>query len=899
MPLLVPALEIWIADPDAWIANRIDAYAAWKHHSKFQPVKAIAWLAGLANNTIVDVDDRLTSALLIDLYPEHIGPDEVLSYLRPPSHRDTISGYSKFWRHALLPQSRPQDFAVLADAWARLRPATSDAEQGYEIRRLRGETLAAALIHAGDAASIERIYNWLGICVDQHGFSTLRDGPRNEVAQWFEARPDRIKAILSFGYQSIQPAEQGHWFFWEAEQRLPGVRMPRDWLSWLLSLAANTQIEELAKYCFEYVACAVVASPVDFDIPDMQDIENWVNTQSGKWPAARQWLLQVWSSNLNDSRGASQRRDRQYKAQQLQAREERKQAHMPFLTALANGTAPVGLLHQLALAYNERFSDVHGDTPLERVQDFLVTDEETARAALAGLERVLTRQDIPSPDDILATAAKGRYHPIRPAALLAAQRLFENAPTAPLGWTDGLTQQLVAFFLTEGIGDMPGWYRCLVFERPTLVAPILIRYATSRLRLKGITAITGLGALALEPDHRELARLVLPDLLDRFPLRASAAGRGELNRSLLAALNILDEVQAARIVSLKLAKPGLDAAQRVCWLVADLPYRADAAERLAAWVGKNERRATTLGVALYEQSSLRRTVHRLSPSAVRRLIEVLAPITPRDPGSRAGWVTVTDHREETVRGLFEALSSNPSKDSSTELRALRESNRLGNWRDVVDYSIGVQRSVAREALFKAPDPEAVALVIANLAPANAADLQALVMQHLSDIEADLRGVDTHLVREFWKIDENPQTPRDENFCRDLVLSKLRERVRHLNVHVSREHSAAGDKRADMAAEIMRSGRRIAVPIEVKKENSDKLWTAWRDQLKLLYTIDPAADGYGLYLVLWFGARPRATPEGAKPRDASHMRELIVERIPEADRHRLAVHVLDLSLSVSV
>ena len=63
--------------------------------------------------------------------------------------------------------------------------------------------------------------------------------------------------------------------------------------------------------------------------------------------------------------------------------------------------------------------------------------------------------------------------------------------------------------------------------------------------------------------------------------------------------------------------------------------------------------------------------------------------------------------------------------------------------------------------------------------------------------------------------------------------------------------------------------------------------------------DPQSFGYGLYLVLWFGARPRATPEGAKPRDASHIRELIVERIPEADRHRLAVHVLDLSLSVSV
>ncbi len=79
----------------------------------------------------------------------------------------------------------------------------------------------------------------------------------------------------------------------------------------------------------------------------------------------------------------------------------------------------------------------------------------------------------------------------------------------------------------------------------------------------------------------------------------------------------------------------------------------------------------------------------------------------------------------------------------------------------------------------------------------------------------------------------------------------------------------------------------------------ELWPAWRDQLHRLYTIDPAAGGYGLYLVLWFDYRPRSTPEGTKPRTALHLRELIVERIPEAERHRLAVLVLDLSLPAAV
>ena len=901
MPALVPALEAWVEDGSAWFGIRMTAYEAWKHNGGFQPAKAREWLDRLAVGTVPDSNDRLTGALLKDLYPEHVGPREVFKFLRRPIpiHRDFVPQFPHFWRQSLLLQSRPQDFADLADALAEARPTRADEAQDYEIRQLRGNVLAAALVHAGDAVATERLYQWLGISLDEHGFSRLVSDSRREVAQWLEARPDRIKAVVELGYRSIRPNEQAQRFFWEAEQRLHGARMPRDWLRWLLNQAATTADEELAKYCFGHVASTIFNPPAGFDVPTMEEIERWVEAHLATWPMAPQWLQQAWTSNLEDWRGDEHRRQLKYKAQQMQAREERKRAIEPYLATLASGTAPVNLLHQLAYAYDDLFSDVQGDTPLQRVQDFLVTDEATANAALVGLDQVLALGNLPTADEILDNDSKGKYHYIRPAALLAALRIHEKSPETPLAWTDDLAQRLVAFYLTDGTGDMPGWYRTLVAQRPALVAPILMRYAAPKLRRKGNIAVTGLWALGHEADHRALARLVLPELLERFPLRASETGRGELNRSLLAALHLLDDVQATRIVRMKLAQRGLDAAQRICWLVAQLPYRADAAERLAAWIGKNERRAGTLGVALDEQGSLARTVHRLPPVAVRHLIEVLAQITPHRQSLRSGVVTMSDHRSDTVLGLFTALSSNPSTAARDALRALGESSRLGTWKEVVDNSLRAQQSVAREALFQAADPVTVALVIANLAPANAADLLVLVLQQLNDVEADLRGADTYLVRQFWQEESKGYTPHDENFCRDLLLSKLRDRLKPSDIHVERESSAAADKRADMRAAFMQSGRRIAVPIEVKKENHDKLWTAWRDQLQRLYTIDPAAGGYGLYLVLWFGQRPRSTPEGVKPRDAPHIRELIVERIPESERHRLAVQVLDLSLPTSM
>jgi len=700
--------------------------------------------------------------------------------------------------------------------------------------------------------------------------------------------------VVMLGYRSTRPNAQGIRSFWNAEQRLHGARLPRDWLRWLLDVAATTPDEELARHCFRQVAPLVIEPLARFDLPTVEELENWVEAHASVRPMARQWLAEAWTSPLDDWRSGEHQRQLKYKARQIETRDERKRSLAPYLAALADGTAPSGLLHRIALAHEKRFTDIRGDSPLERLQDFLVADAATAENALAAVDQVLSRDDLPSANEVLEADAKGEYHLLRPAALLAASRSFATAPEAPLGWPLELAKTLVAFYLTDGTGEMPAWYRALVVNRPTLVAPILVRYAVPKLKHKGNTPISGLWPLSREADHQALARLVLPDLLQAFPKRASEASRGELNRSLLAALPLLDDVQAARIVHAKLSLVGLDAAQRICWLVAELPFRAEAAEGLAKWVGKNERRAVALGAALYEQGSLGRTVRPLAPTAVRHLIEVLAPITPREFGSEDGVVSMADNREQTTRGLLEALSSNPSVAAHDELKALIHSTRLGNWKDAIERSVRVQQSIARESLFVAAAPRAVALAIANLTPASRADLLALVVQHLSDIEAELRGANSYLLRQFWK----GRVPQDENFCRDLLLSKLQERLKRLDVHIEREASAAADKRADMRAEFMQSGQRIAVPIEVKKENHDKLWTAWRDQLQNLYLIDPAAGGYGLYLVLWFEHRPRATPEGLKPLSAKHLQELLTDRIPQAERYRLAVQVLDLALPAS-
>lgn len=899
MPQLRLLLEAWVEDASAQFRNRIGALSAWKRCTDFDAIKAREWLDQLHQDRLPDLDCQLAGELLFDLYPEHIGASEVLRYWPRPRTVSPNTFVPQFWSRGLIEQTRSSDFAVLADAWLRLQPPAHHPHHDGEWLRLRSAILANAVEQSGDQVSDEHLHAWLGVGVDAYGVSKLdSETGGSRVAQWLSDRPQRLKAVVALGWRATPPDEKsGLRYFWESEQRLHGARLPHDWLHWLLQQATDAPNGELAEYCFSRVAHAAIDTPAGFDVPTMERIEAWVDLNSERWPQAREWLLKNWSSPLEDNWQSDQhRRQRKHDAETLTKKDARRKALVPHLDAIVAGTAPAHVLHQLAGAYEGRFYDIRGDVPELRVQDFLVADEDTARAAIVNLCRVLERDDLPSAEEVLGLDAKGRYHLLRPPALLAARLAHEREPGVVNTWPESLLATLVTCWLTDGTGEMPGWYKKAVESRPEVVAPLLVRHALPRMRRKGQMSVTGLWALSHEAGHAALARLALPPLLEGFPQRASEAARRELNGSLLAALHLIEDDTASTLVRRKIDHPSIDAAQRICWLVADLPYRAGAAQRLVDAVGKSERRTVVLGIALHEQVSLSRALKRVQAATLSLLIELLAPITQPERLLGAHWVAPAHERGDTVRALISLLASDPQPAAAGEMKRLNALPRLTPWREHLRYSMLSQQGVAREAYFVHPSPQAAALTLANYAPANRADLMALTLDHLRDIEHHLRGADTFELRLFWRKGGNGfMSPIDENDCRDLLLAKLRDRLAPLGVHVVPERRAADDKRADLRVEFTAAGRILAVPVEIKKENNVNLWLAWRDQLQALYSNDPAADGHGIYLVLWFNHMPRSSPEGERPTGAKDLERLLTVRIPSSERARLIAQVMDLSL----
>ena len=147
-------------------------------------------------------------------------------------------------------------------------------------------------------------------------------------------------------------------------------------------------------------------------------------------------------------------------------------------------------------------------------------------------------------------------------------------------------------------------------------------------------------------------------------------------------------------------------------------------------------------------------------------------------------------------------------------------------------------------------------------------------------------------RQYWNEDSygRPCSPKPENSCRDTLLSDLRQRLPQA-VDAQPEGQYANDKRADIRI----SYADFQVPVEVKRNNHQDLWRACKDQLIKQYTTDPATNGYGIYLVFWFGKDPtQPPPSGTRPDSPQELEERLKATLSEDEARKISVCVIDVS-----
>lgn len=896
MPNLAPDLRAIILDTSFAAGTRLAALDAWIVQPAPDLAGARAMLDDIETGAVSDPEDELAGRLLDKLYPEIVTPNEIAKYFRAPKAESFYGSYKHFWSRNFVDRTPPEGLRDLMDAWTNSPKHFDDVQSGFIQHHIVGALLAAALEAHGDVVPIETLYRWFGIEVDEHGLSRLPEDDARGARDWLSARPSKLKALVAYGWTQVRTdGTSGRRFFWESEERTLRASRPADWYAWLLDQAAAADDEELARYCFSDAAYVALNPRPDFTL-GMEAVEEWVRMNRDKWPTADKWLENAWSESLDDWKGEEKKRRAKREAETEAARRERRRNIVPHLASIQAGSAPAGLMNQIALAYDSRYIDIHGDTPAERVQDFLGGTIEEAKSAISGLEATLARPDLPDVGDILKTDLAGRSHYIRPACVLGASLAFERNPNAILSWPDDLVRKLAAFWLTDGVGDQPEWFSVVAATRPAVVGPVLEKYAVQTIRRPPETSVTGLWPLAQEDRFANLARLVVPAILRAFPVRANERQLRILNAELLpAAMRYLSSNDFTTLLAERTALKSLDLAQRIAYLVAGLGTDGEGySRRLLKLVGASESRAAHVGRALGWQGERTKNSVPLPVRVAGRLIELIAPHALPERPTGAHWVGDAEHRRDWVSHLINQLASAASAEAAVEIERLLGSRKLTRWKLTLQSAAFDQLRAMRDATFSQASVEDVANVLANKAPANSRDLAALILDHLRNVEARLRGDDTNGLLLFRRDDR--KTPKTENECRDILLYRMRDRLLDLGINLEKEGQAAHDSRADLRAESLQADRRSAVPIEIKKEDHRELWSAWRTQLRT-YTLDPASDGVGIYLVLWFGLKAKATPEGERPSTPQQLLALLSAMVPEEDRFRVHVAVLDLSISM--
>ena len=871
---------------------RLQALEAFRHNGNGDQSTGIrlrALLTDIGNGDVPDPDDELLGYLLTVLYPQALGAAEVVDNLHTPKQPNLIGSYRLFWDHHILDRSSDFNVSELLDTLVTRMGALEPVLDDHHFHGLATRLLARGLEAEGAYVDPQRLYDWLGVGLDRHGSPLPGEKAHTDrIRDWLDAHPDAQKTVIDTGLRHCVKKENFDFCIDEMQARLFHAEPPSDFGYWCLEKARTMADDRAARFLLTRAVAALIDRRGDAGL-SLEILQEY---------AERNTKFKAWLADLLVRRVEPEHQEH-IRARHLRQAKEKKEKRkwLDLLrsheTALREGRAPLGLLHDLATAYFGHFIESQGDTPIIRLRNFLNHDEDLLQATLEGLRRSVERDDVPQVTDIIRLYTEDRTHLLARPFLAGLAEITSSAPSQVAKIDDERIRQAVAFHLTEGGAEDPDWYKALLTARPNLVANVLVEYATASLR-SGKPHVSGLYALAYINDYAGVARSAALPLLTAFPVRSTAKQLGGLDELLTAALRYTDVQALLTLVEKKLALRSMNVAQRVRWLAAGLIAAPGTyLEPLANYTEDREPRIRHLAGFLAERHDQWSPLDSVPVPALGLLVRLIGrsygPYSPEG----AHWVSPAMNAAEFVSRMIAHLGTLPDQDAGDMLAALLADDALHRWHTVLSRARYAQRAAGREASFRHPDIRQVSQTLRNRSPANVADLAALITDVLRELARRIRHGGTDDYRQYWNEDPRRRltTSKHEDACRDALLSDLQQRLAPLGIDAQPEGHYADDKRADIRAQF----QGFNVPVEIKKNSHTNLWRAIRDQLIAKYTRDPGAHGFGIYLVFWFGAdETQLPPSGPRPRKADELEKRLRAILSVDEARMISICVIDVA-----
>lgn len=875
---MIPALKHIIGDGRYNAVCRHDALEMWLLHVSTS--EAIVLLDVIHDGKIDDADDELMGMLLRNLYPKQVLDQEmVLRYFHWPKNKGLFGIYTYFWRHDFPEYTQDSCLPILiTQLIGRSDVLATDSLDSLVLNVANALVTKGVEIH-GDHITDEQLFAWLRIGSNTYG-ETSRDSAYDRLTTWLSARPDRYKGLLAIIYADAQNNCS------MSRYLLSSCEPPEDIGLWCFqNLTKETNENSRGRYLGRAIAT------LEENKGNVGLIIEMILEWAEKDPIRQAMLAPYLYQEIPEWRKKNARREKKHESERAQNRDDRSVAILKALPEIKAGTASIGILSQLAELWDGRYCDLSGNTPKERYEKAYDHSEQLYNAAQEAFGSCVFRDDIPSLKDILDIYIKDQKYNIGRPLLIGAQLRWEEDPSFINQISDETLASLFCFYVLTAPRISASWVSAMLSQKTTLVADVLVKYASLCFEKKRETG--DVFSQLLHESTYDVAHIAIPKLLQKFPLKSTTAQLGDLKALLQAGLRYV-EAEMSHLIAQRIARKSLDMPQRVYWLMAGMVLVPDVYEKkLWDYVGDSWKKVQLISDLLWwGMGTSFRVADRLPPYTLGRLIEISAPHASFVWGYTGEVVTVSDarHLADQIHALVSILSERVSEESLKEISRLLSLPALLPIKQRLENARNTLQQHLREQQFMVLPLDKVVSILSNSTPANAKDLLDLTLAHLEDIAVDIDENNSDRYRPFWT-EAKKNKPKKENSCRDELLSRLRSRFAPMGVSCEPEVDAVGDKRTDIRLSYKTA---FELPIEVKGEWNDELWTGIQNQLINQY-VNSRSDGYGIYLVLWFGGKDQkpAGDGGKKPCSPDELRKRLQTHVSNDKQSQIHVVVLDL------
>jgi hypothetical protein len=783
--------------------------------------------------------------------------------------------------------------AVLTGRDAALESERNRSEREHFIERL----ITRSLQENAEGVSGQRLWVWLEMRSAIRGDHNNRqfDGIKTLLSE----RPELARATFEAAVDGYAP-EAPLWHFSSRLRQYLPYSFDAEPVRWLTSrLLAGIADDEKRRALYQLALSSIYGNP-DENITIFETLYELAEIATDLQPIRSSLLI----STIEGWQAGDKRRAAAELEKRITGRQRNLRQFAIDQSRVKNGTH-LGWMIWAADVYFANFNNVDGaKSPRERLEDEL--GAENTVAVLEGFKSFVRTGALPTLNDLAVAESKNSYPRLWRAFLAGMDELWLETPSVS-GFSDDALKVFVGLDLllptwskheTGTERDAHAWKDHIASTKPTLIRDAYLFLAEAGLK-KNEEHVPGLYELlndaTLAPFRGEIALYLLETYPEMPPQR--------LEELLQVALT-----QSAQSLVLDLARKKIDLdtslndEQRQLWalaayLLSPATYHA-ALETLAAGTPSIVWRMRAL--TSYDRDSKSKQTFAIEPLQWHLLARITANHFENVGHPRGGWSGDENPWDaaDYVRSILDALSADMSARTTDILQQLAVDPAMVTYVDSIKHALANQRVRYREMTYRQPNWEETIATLSGGPPANVADLQALVAEHLQEISRRVGTQNIDVYKDFWNEDSHgrPVDPKIEESARNVLLGLLKTRLDPLGVIAEPEGHMVADKRADITAAL--PGRKLI--LELKRDIHPELWSAPATQLDRFYTRDPDASGYGIFGVFWYGTHRKGTiPKHPKsitaPTTALELETMLNELILADHRSKLQAVVIDVSI----